>query len=411
MSKARLIITAVIVEGRSQRDVARAYGVNQSWVSRLVARYRTEGETAFQARSRRPKTNPTAISPVTIALIVQLRHDLTAAGLDAGPDTIAWHLRHHHAIAVSPATISRYLTRTGLVTPAPKKRPRSSYQRFQAAMPNETWQADFTHYRLTHPDASPGPDTEILTWLDDCSRYALGVTAHARVTGPIVLASFRAAITHHGTPAATLTDNGMVFTTRLSGGKGGRNGLESELRRRNVTQKNSRPNHPRTCGKVERFQQTLKRWLTAQLVQPGTVAELQALLDAFVAEYNHHRPHRSLPHRATPATVYTTIPKAAPTSSRDHNTHTRVRRDRIDTSGSVTLRVGGRLHHIGIGRTHARTDVILLVHDHDIRIINAATGELLRELVLDPTRDYQPRRRPGTPPHTTNPEPTTEGSG
>jgi transposase len=277
MSKARLIITAVILEGRSQREVARAYGVNQSWVSRLVARYRTEGETAFQARSRRPKTNPTAISPVTIALIVQLRHDLTAAGLDAGPDTIAWHLRHHHAIAVSPATISRYLTRTGLVTPAPKKRPRSSYQRFQAAMPNETWQADFTHYRLTHPDASPGPDTEILSWLDDCSRYALGVTAHARVTGPIVLASFRAAITHHGTPAATLTDNGMVFTTRLSGGKGGRNGLESELRRRNVTQKNSRPNHPRTCGKVERFQQTLKRWLTAQPVQPGTVAELQAL--------------------------------------------------------------------------------------------------------------------------------------
>jgi transposase len=153
MSKARLIITAVILEGRSQREVARAYGVNQSWVSRLVARYRTEGETAFQARSRRPKTNPTAISPATLALIVQLRQTLTADGLDAGPDTIAWHLRHHHAITVSPATISRSLTRTGLVTPAPKKRPRSSYQRFQAAMPNETWQADFTTTRSSNPTA------------------------------------------------------------------------------------------------------------------------------------------------------------------------------------------------------------------------------------------------------------------
>jgi transposase InsO family protein len=396
MSKARLIITAVILERRSQREVARAYGVTQSWVSRLVARYRTEGETAFQPRSRRPRSSPTAISPAAIALIIQLRHDLTSAGLDAGPDTIAWHLTYHHAITVSPSTISRHLTRAGLVTPAPKKRPRSSYQRFQAAMPNETWQADFTHYQLTQPDGTRGPDTEILTWLDDCSRAALSVTAHARVTGPIVLATFRATATRHGTPASTLTDNGMVFTTRLSGGKGGRNAPETELRARNVTQKNSRPNHPTTCGKVERFQQTLKRWLAAQPAQPATLTQLQALLDSFADHYNHHRPHRSLPHQATPATIYDTLPKASPTTSRDHDTHTRVRHDRVDTSGSVTLRVAGRLHHIGIGRTHARTHVILLISDLDIRVINAATGELLRELVLDPTIDYQPI---GPPPH------------
>ena len=124
MSKARLIITAVVVEGRSQHEVARAYGVNQSWVSRLVARYRAEGEAAFQPRSRRPKTSPTAIPPATITLITELRGKLIAAGLDAGPDTIAWHLAHHHGIGVSVATISRYLTRLGLVTPQPTKRPR-----------------------------------------------------------------------------------------------------------------------------------------------------------------------------------------------------------------------------------------------------------------------------------------------
>ena len=124
MSKARLIITAVVVEGRSQHEVARAYGVNQSWVSRLVARYRAEGEAAFQPRSRRPKTSPTAIPPATITLITELRGKLIAAGLDAGPDTIAWHLAHHHSICVSVATISRYLTRLGLVTPQPTKRPR-----------------------------------------------------------------------------------------------------------------------------------------------------------------------------------------------------------------------------------------------------------------------------------------------
>jgi len=235
---------------------------------------------------------------------------------------------------------------------------------------------------------------EILSWLDDCSRYALSVTAHRRVTGPIVLASFRATITAHAIPTATLTDNGMVFTTRLSGGKGGRNGFETELRRLHVRQKNSRPNHPTTCGKVERFQQTMKNSLAAQPAQPATIAELQTLLDDFVELYNTARPHRSLPHRATPATIHTTRPKATVTGNRDADTHNRIRHDKIDDSGVVTLPLAGHLHHIGIGRTHARTHVILLIQDLHIRVITAATGEPLRELILDPHRDYQPTGRP-----------------
>ena len=397
MSKARLVLTALSVDRQTPAEVAARYGVHRSWVYRLKARYEADGEAAFEPRSRRPKTNPTAIPAPTIALIVELRGKLTTAGLDAGPDTIAWHLAHHHDTRVSASTISRYLTRAGLVTPAPKKRPRSSYIRFAATIPNQTWQSDFTHYRLTQPNGTPGSDTEILSWLDDCTRYGLSVTAHTRVTGPIVLAAFRSAATRYGTPASTLTDNGMVFTTRLSGGKGGRNGLETELRRLGVVQKNSSPNHPTTCGKVERFQQTLKKWLAAQPIQPSTLVELQALLDGFVAEYNHHRPHRSLPRRATPATVYGTLPKAQPASSRDADTHDRVRHDRIDNSGCVTLRVAGRLHHLGVGRTHARTHVVLLVHDLHVRVVNAATGELLRELVIDPTKDYQPTGAPKGP--------------
>src|SRR6266550_4003096 len=392
MSKARLVITAVIVEGRSQGEVARAYGVSQGWVSRLVARFRAEGEAALEPRSRRPKTAPNAISATTVELLIRLRKQLSEQGLDAGPDTLAWHLRQHHQLAVSRATISRYLTAHGLVTPQPKKRPRSSYVRFQAALPNETWQADFTHYRLA--DAT---DAEILTWLDDHSRYALHVSAWPRVTGPIARDTFRGAVAAHGTPASTLTDNGMVFTTRLAGGKGGRNALEAELRRLHVTQKNSAPNHPTTCGKVERFQQTMKRWLRAQPDQPATITSLQALLDQFTATDNHQRPHRSLPHRATPAAVYDALPKAFPASSRDHDTHTRIRHDRIDSTGVVTLRLAGRLHHIGVGRTRARTHVLMLVDDLHVRIVNAVTGELLRELTIDPSRDYQPTSRPPGP--------------
>jgi transposase InsO family protein len=309
MSKARLVITAVVFEGRSQSEVARAYGVSQGWVSRLVARYQAEGEAAFEPRSRRPKTSPTAISDHAVDLIIRLRKDLAGQGLDAGPQTIAWHLEHHHQIRVSAATISRYLTRHGLVTPEPGKRPKSSYIRFAAELPNERWQSDFIHWYL-----ASGTEVEIVSWLDDHSRLALSVTAHPVTTGQVTLATFRAACAAYGIPASTLTDNGTVYTTRFVSGKS-RNGLETELRRLGVTQKNGRPSHPQTQGKVERFQQTLKKWLTAQ-PPAATLAGLQAQLDAFTETYNTRRPHRTLAHRSTPATAYAARPKAAPGQTR-----------------------------------------------------------------------------------------------
>jgi len=394
MSKTRLVITAVVIQNQPVAHVAATYGVSRSWLYELLARYAVEGDAVFEPRSRRPKSVPNAIPTETVELILELREKLTATGLDAGPETIRWHLAHHHGIHVGRTTISRYLQAHGLVVPEPKKKPKSSYIRFAAAMPNETWQADFTHYRLTRPDGRPGADTEILTWLDDCSRYALSVTVHHRVTGPIVLKTFRETVAEHGIPASTLTDNGMVFTTRLSQGRKGagtRNGFETELRRLNVVQKNGRPNHPTTQGKVERFQQTMKKWLRSQPDQPTTIDDLQALLDAFVTEYNDHRPHRSLEHRATPATIYTSRPKATPSNGdRDDDTHDRVRHDIVDKSGKVTWRYHGQMYSIGIGRTHARTRVMILSQDRDIRIIDAITGELLRELVLDPAKRYQP---------------------
>jgi len=391
MSKARLVITAVTVEKRPVSEVARAYGVARSWIYTLLARYQADGEAAFEPRSRRPKTSPNAIGDATAGLIIELRKELAGQGLDAGPDTIAWHLEHHHQVRVSAATVARYLARAGLVVPEPRKRPRSSYIRFAAEQPNECWQADFTHYPL-----AGGTGTEILTWLDDHSRLALRVTAWNRVTGPIVFTEFRAAAALYGLPASTLTDNGMVFTTRLSGGRGGRNGFEHELRRLGIRQKNGKPNHPQTQGKVERFQQTLKKWLAAQAPQPADLAQLQALLDTFTSYYNTRRPHKSLPGRVTPATAYAARPKAVP-GDRSADTHDRVRTDKIGATGTVTLRHGGKLYHLGIGRAHAGTEILLLAQDLHIRVIAAATGELLRELTLDTSRNYQPTGKPQRP--------------
>ena len=387
MSKARLIITAVVLEGRSQAQVARDYRVSQAWVSRLVARYRAEGDRAFEPRSRRPRTRPDATPAATVELVLALRRQLTRDGLDAGADTIAWHLLHHHRTTLSRATIYRIIRQANLITPEPRKKPKSSYIRFQAEQPNETWQADFTHWRLAN-----GTDIEILTWLDDHSRYALSVTAHRPVTGPAVVNTFRQAIAKHGTPFSTLTDNGLVFTTRFAhGGRTSRNGLETELVKHHVRQKNSRPNHPTTCGKVERFQDTMKRWLRAQPTAV-TIIELQTQLDTFAEIYNHHRPHRSLPHHATPATAYTTRPKATP-NEHTTNTEHRVRNDRV-SAGAVTLRVDGHLHHIGVGRTLDGTRIILLIDGYNIRIIHASTGEIIRTLTINPELRYHGTGKP-----------------
>ena len=183
----------------------------------------------------------------------------------------------------------------------------------------------------------------------------------------------------------------MVYTTRFAGGRGGRNGLEHELRRLDIVQKNSRPNHPTTCGKVERFQQTLKKWLRAQPDQPTTIAELQALLDRLRRRV---QPPPTAPLPAPPRHPGHRLhrPTQGHPRHRPRRRHPRPGPPRQGRQGRQRHPARRRpaLRHIGIGRTHAGTHVILLVQDLDIRIINAATGELLRELTIDPNATTSP---------------------
>jgi transposase InsO family protein len=406
MSKARLIITAVVVEGRSKSEVARDYDVSRYWVQQLIQRYAAEGESAFEPRSRRPHSSPHAVPAETEDRILALRKELSRQGLDAGADTIRTHLARRTPRSLpgdrgpaapgppdfsglpSVATIWRILTRRGFVTPQPHKRPRSSWRRFAAEQPNERWQADTTHWQL-----ADGSEVEILNILDDHSRLALASVPRRTITGPDVLHAFQDAFLRWGIPASVLTDNGAVFTGKQRGG--GRVALEVELGRLGVRFDHSRPYHPQTCGKVERFQQTEKKWLAAQ-PRARTVAGLARQLGRFRRYYNEVRPHRALG-RTTPWQAYTSRPKATATGPYI-DPHWRVRHDRIDTGGSVTLRYNSRLHHIGLGTRRAGTRVTLLVDDLHIRVIDRDTGELIRELTLDPTRDYQPRGLPPGPP-------------
>ncbi|MFT8638024.1 MAG: integrase core domain-containing protein, partial [Pseudoclavibacter sp.] len=267
----------------------------------------------------------------------------------------------------------------------PRKRPRSSWLRFTADRPNELWQSDFTHVTLTD-----GTDLEVIGWLDDHSRYLLHLSAHHRVTGRTVTDTFTTTAQEHGYPAATLTDNGMVYTTRLARGGNGRgdgtgNAFETLLADLGITQKNGQPGKPTTQGKIERFWQTLKKHLAAH--PTTTITELQTVLDAFRDHYNTVRPHRGL-NRRTPAFAYQLIPKTTPTRPNDTNVW-RVRYDTVDRTGKITLRHSGRLLHLGIGRAHARTEIITLIHNTNATITARDTGEILAEFTLDPTHDYQ----------------------
>jgi transposase InsO family protein len=384
MGLERNVVDAVVLEGRSPTEIARLHGISRSWLYRLLGRYREGGHAALGRRSRRPHSCSHQTPSDVEAAIVALRAELTEAGHDAGPATIAHHLRGRFGSAPSAATVWRILRRHGLITPQPHKRPRSSFVRFEARLPNELWQADTTHWRL-----ADGSDVEILDLIDDHSRLCLAAAAFRTVKGGDVVRTLLAAVEAHGVPVGLLTDNGAVFAGAPRGGKVR---LESELERLGVVAKHSTPNHPQTCGKVERFHQTLKRYLARQ-PPAATLAVLQLQLDAFRDYYNAERPHRAL-HGAPPRVVFERRIKARPVLDRAP-TWFRVRQDRVSKAGNVTVRYLSRLRHIGLGRAHAGKEVRLLIADAHVRVV-ATDGSLLRELVLDAERDYQPRLHSST---------------
>ena len=345
-------------------------------------RYRAEGLAGLEPRSRAPRTSPGRIGGDVEDAIVALRKELVALGVDAGPGTIQWHLgRRGRRPVPSEATIWRTLVRRGCVVPEPRKRPKSSFRRFEASAPNELWQADCVDWVI-----APRP-VRILSFVDDHSRVALRVKALPEVTSQATWLAFCEATAAWGVPLGQLTDNGLNFSGRL---RGFEVRFEIELRAIGVVPKTSRPYHPQTCGKVERFQQTLKKWLRRQPLAADLV-ELQTQLDAFVAYYNHQRPHRGIGRR-TPAERWAATPPAinlgiALPGPAQATTAT------VRPSGVVPL--GRYLIHIG---AHWRGRTARIHHD-DTHAAVFIDHKLVRALPLNPTRRYQPSGLPRGAPH------------
>ncbi len=377
MALGRYMVDAVVLEGRSPIELARSHGISQSWIYELVARYRQGGYPALEPCSRRPRSCPHQLGADVQATILDLRQELAAAGHDAGAHTIAHHLIGKVDKVPSVATIWRVLRRAGLITPQPRKRPRSSFKRFEADLPNEMWQADATHWLL-----ADGSEVEILNLIDDHSRLVVASVTFPTIKAADVVQVFYEAAQAYGYPAAWLSDNAAVFSGESRRGKVI---IEAELENLGIRCIHSTPYHPQTCGKVERFHQTLKRFLAKQAV-PQSLAHLQLQLDAFRTYYNQQRPHRALDGQ-TPLTAFNARIKAKP--SQPTVTHFRVRRDKVDRWGRVTLRYLGRLRHIHVGCSYKRWPVRIFVAGAYVRVVTE-DGQLLRELTIDPARNYQP---------------------
>lgn len=377
MQLARFLIEAVVLGKQSPNQLVREHPISRSWFYELLARYRRDGPAALEPKSHRPNRCPHQVDQAIVDAILELRAQLAAAGLDDGPQTIHDHLAGSLAKTPSRVTIWRILKRHGLITPQPHKRPKASFVRFEAELPNQLWQTDATEWHL-----ADSTKVEILNLIDDHSRLCLASSAVRTVKAADALQTFYSAVEEFGPPARFLSDNAAVFSGKS---RGGRVALESELDRLGIECVHSTPYHPQTCGKVERFHQTLKLFLAKQ-APAQSIAHLQLQLDAFRSIYNQQRPHRALDGR-TPFQAFNARLKAAPSAAQTQVDY-RIRRDRLDGDGRVTLRYLSRLRHFHVSYKRRGQPVMLLVAGAHVRVI-AEDGQLLRELTLDPSRVYQ----------------------
>jgi transposase InsO family protein len=365
---------ALAPEGVNVAEFCRKHEIGRDAFYLWRGRFEAEGLDGLEPRSRAPLSHPHQTPAEVEDLIVALRKELDDAGLDAGPATIHWHLtkRYKGRAIPSTSTVWRVLKRRGFVIAEPRKRPQASFRRFEASAPNELWQADCIDWVT-----ASGP-TKILSFIDDHCRVALRVKALVSATSDATWDTFCEACEQWGTPLGQLTDNGLNFSGRL---RGFEVRFETELRNIGVVPKTSRPYHPQTCGKVERFQQTLKKWLRRQPLAADLV-ELQAQLDRFVDYYNHQRPHRGIGN-ITPAERWAMTPPAINLGIALPSPTTRTT---LLVAPNGLINVGQRLR-VNLGTQWAGQHV-------EVRVDNAtyavfAHHTLIRAGTIDPDRRYE----------------------
>lgn len=378
-------LAAVVAVGEGERgsvrvsEVCRREGVSRKTFYKWVQRYKDEGLDGLEDRSTRPHTSPNQTAADVEDAVVRQRKELADAGLDHGAVTIHWHLSAAGEVAVpSPATIHRILVRRGQVTPQPGKRPKSSWCRFEAPAPNEWWQIDATDIEIAIGLV------KVFNIIDDHSRVAIRSRAVTEATSEEAFETFTQGAERWGMPAGTLSDNGLCFSGKL---RGFEVLFEAKLRAAGVRPFTGRPYHPQTTGKVERFQQTLKKWLAEQPMA-ADLAELQAQLDEFCEIYNNERPHQGIG-RVTPISRFNANPASRPASEPLPEPEHRRRIHDTTVTASGCAEVDRFKIHIGVEHQHQAAKVIIGGHNATVII----DDQIVRYLTLDRTRSYQPSGR------------------
>lgn len=361
--------------------VCRDEGVSRAVFYKYVDRVRREGLDGLEERSRRPHTSPQR-TPVQVEdRVVRLRKELDDAGLDHGATSIQWHLGRQGELTKVPsvATIHRILVRRGLVDPEPRKRPKATFRRFEAPAPNEMWQIDHTDWVIATGVV------KIFNILDDHSRVAIRSRTVAEATTEEAWTTFGQGAELWGLPSGTLSDNGLCFSGKL---RHVEVFFEAQLRDTGVRPITSRPWHPQTTGKVERFQQTLKKWLRKRQRLHESIEELQADLDEFTRIYNTERPHQGIG-RQIPIERWRATPVASPahTALAHPDWSSKTLHVIVHANGCVTadkFRI-----HVGVEH-HGRAALVVIDKKRGNVFID---GALVRHLELDHSRVYQPSGR------------------
>jgi len=379
------LLVATLPEDVKLAPWCRRLGISRQTAYKWRARYRAEGVAGLAERPRAAKRPAGRISAELEDRIVAARKWLCDVGLDGGPASV-WSLLTDRGVVGVPseATIWRVLVRRGQIVPEPRKRPKVAYQRFVRERPNECWQIDATHTSL-----ATGRVVEIINIVDDCSRLCVESLAVAVCTSPAAWNAFSRAAVRYGLPAELLSDNGAAFRSVTPGARPVV--FERNLQMLGIRTLHSRPHHPQTCGKVERFHQTQQKWFAVRPA-PTTIAELQDRLDEFRAIYNQHRPHRALA-RQRPAAVWETLPKAHPAQIATAH-EALVRNHRVAKAGLITI---ARDCVVYVGRKHATKHVITIRRGDQLTIIDTETAVILGDLTIDPTRRTQTTRPSTTP--------------
>jgi transposase InsO family protein len=278
----KLLVVQERMKGTPEEDVAAAFGVSKAAVTKWTALFRRHGPGALT--SKRGRGGKTGLRPLKTGPVAEKVVELKRKNETWGTRRIRDVMKRFEALGVSEQQVRAILHDEGLIeSPAPAKEREHGPRRFERAAPNQLWQSDIFTFRLRRAER-----LYVCVFMDDHSRFIVGHSLAHHQKSALVMEAFERGVATYGAPTEVLTDNGRQYTVWR-----GKTEFEEHLARLGVQHIRSRPQHPQTLGKVERFWKTLWDEFLGRTVF-AHVVDAQRRLEHFISHYNYQRPHQAL---------------------------------------------------------------------------------------------------------------------